>query len=108
MDVSEKTFLTTIIDDFIQVILALPRGLYGKALQNLLIYDAKATGKETIQVTPAGMVYYIFRRITKKPYPSTFDAATSSDIALINDIWNALGYPNNTFEPMGNGQPVSS
>jgi hypothetical protein len=50
------------------------------------------------------MVYYIFRRITKKPYPATVAAATAEDIYLINDIWNALGYPNNTFEPMGNGE----
>jgi len=104
MDVTDKTFLTTIIDDFIQVILALPRGLYGKALQNLLIYDAKASTEQTIKVTPAGMVYYIFRRITKKPYPATIQDASPSDVVLINDIWNALGYPNNTFQPMGNGQ----
>ena len=104
MDVTAKTFLTTIIDDFIQVILALPRGMYGRALQNLLIYDAKASNEETVQVTPAGMVYYIFRRITKKPYPASIATATTADIALVNDIWNALGYPNNTFEPMGNGQ----
>ena len=92
MEVDAKTFLTTIIDDFIQVILALPRGMYGKALQNLLIYDAKASNEETIQVTPAGMVYYIFRRITKKPYPSSIAAATPSFVAYPTSPVNLLSH----------------
>lgn len=103
MDPPSKEFLSTIISDFIKIILFLPKGKYGRDIYNRLIYDAEASGTNTVQLSIEGYMAYIFIRITKKRYPSTYEEATPSDIALVNDIWISLGYPDKTFQPIGNG-----
>jgi len=104
MDSTKKLFLSTIIDDFIKIILFLPKGKYGTNINNRLIFDAKAEGSSAVSISIEGYVAYIFARVTKKRYPRTLEEATPSDIALVNDIWFSLGYPDKTFQLIGNGQ----
>ena len=98
MDATKKLFLSTIIDDFIKIILFLPKGNYGADIYNRLIFDAKAEGSSTVTLSIEGYVAYIFGRVTKRRYPRTLVEATPSDIALVNDIWFSLGYPDKTFQ----------
>jgi hypothetical protein len=103
MEQTSKENLTTIINSFIKVILFLPDGNYGRDIYGRLMYDAEATATNTVELSIEGYMAYIFIRVTKKRYPSTYEEATPSDIALVNDIWISLGYPDKTFQPIGNG-----
>ena len=104
MDPTYKKFLSTVIDDFIKIILFLPAGLYGKDIKNRLIFNGTVTGSTSVVVSIDGYVAYIFARVTNRPYPKTLEEASETDIALVNDIWFSLGYPNKTFQLIGNGQ----
>jgi len=103
MEQTSKENLTTIINSFIKVILFLPDGNYGRDIYGRLMYGAEATATNTVELSIEGYMAYIFIRVTKKRYPSTYEEATPSDIALVNDIWISLGYPDKTFQPIGNG-----
>ena len=80
------------IDDLRRLLIYLPRGFYGKEMFGDYVYDAKASSKEKASLTVEGSVVYIYIKIFKEPWPLI---PTYEQAERINNIWDAVGYPQN-------------
>ena len=89
----DTDFLLEIVDDFKQLLVNFPAGLYPATITLALKFDSKADVTETIQLSLEGSVMYIYMRMFKEPYPSM--PFTELQRQRINAIWEGIGHPEN-------------
>jgi len=80
------------IEDLRRLLIYVPKGLYGKEMFGDYVYTAQASSSEKASLTVEGTVVYIYIRIFKEPWPTI---PTYQQAERINDIWDAVGYPQN-------------
>ena len=89
----DTDFLLEIVDDFKQLLLNFPAGLYPATISLTLEFDSKADTTNQIKLSLEGSVIYIYIKMFKEPYPA--EPLTELQRQRINAIWEGIGHPEN-------------
>lgn len=90
----ELAFLSDVIAKFKQVVNYMPPGDFTMEVQAKAVFSSHASSTETISLSLAGSVAFIYIQVYKEPYPTN---PTPTQIARINEIWIGIGYPENVL-----------